>query len=402
MTGSTVVDAVIVLAAIAAMFTGWRQGGSSALLSLIGVLLGGWGALELLPHALDLVDGASARFFVAILVVAGGVVAGYGLGSWAGLKLRDGIRTRNLLRVDSAVGAVVQIVTTLLIIWMVVVPMTANNSGDLGTSVRGSKILRGVSNIAPEWLQALPNRAATLFTDSGFPAVTDPFDDVPVVEVEEPDSELEASPVVAATRASVVRVVGQAEQCSKLLQGSGFMVSDDMIMTNAHVVAGTDLVGIETVNGEFEAEVVYYNPQADIALLRVSADTGLTPLTWASEVAEPNDDAIVMGYPLGGPFQATPARVRDLLTVSGPDIYADTRVDREAYTLRGTVVQGNSGGPVLNAAGEVIGVVFGAAVGDSETGYALSKAEVLKHVGDLASFDAVYVDAVGTQSCVAG
>jgi S1-C subfamily serine protease len=400
-TGSTIVDALLALAALGALLTGWRQGGISALLSLVGVLGGGWLALDLLPEALDLVDGESARFFVAVAVVAVGVVAGYSLGSWAGLKLRDGIRTRSMLRVDSAFGAVVQVVTTLVVIWMVVVPVAGNNSGDLGASVRGSKILRGVSSVSPEWLEALPNRAATLFSDSGFPAVTDPFADVPVVDVNAPDSGLAASPAVEAARPSVVRVVGQAEQCRRVLQGSGFLVSPDTVMTNAHVVAGTDVVGIDTVNGEFDASVVYYNPQEDVALLRVTDDTGLAPLAWAPDPAKPNDDAIVMGFPLGGPFKATPARVRDLFTVSGPDIYADTRVDREAYTLRGTVVQGNSGGPVLNASGEVIGLVFGAAVGDSETGYALSKAEVLDHLGDPAGYDSSYTESVDTRACVA-
>ena len=116
MTGSTIVDALLALAALGALLTGWRQGGISALLSLVGVLGGGWLALDLLPEALDLVDGESARFFVAVAVVAVGVVAGYSLGSWAGLKLRDGIRTRSMLRVDSAFGAVVQVVTTLVVI----------------------------------------------------------------------------------------------------------------------------------------------------------------------------------------------------------------------------------------------------------------------------------------------
>lgn len=402
MTGAALIDTVIALAAVAAVFTGWRQGGFSAVLSLLGVLGGGWAALELLPRALDLVDGDSTRFLVAILVVAGGIVLGYALGSWAGLKLRDGIRTRNLLRLDSGVGAVVQVVTTVVVVWMVVVPLAGNSSGDFGSSVRGSKVLRGVSDIAPDWLGALPNRASTLFADSGFPAVTDPFDNVPVVEVGEPDGTLAGSPAATDARSSVVRVVGQAEQCGKILQGSGFLVSEDTVMTNAHVVAGTDVVGIDTVNGEFDASVVYYNPQEDIALLRIPTDTGLEPLRWASRTAEPNDDAIVMGFPLGGPFKATPARIRDLFTVTGPDIYADQRVDREAYTLRGTVVQGNSGGPVINDAGEVIAVVFGAAVGDSETGYALSKAEVLDHVGEPGRYDADYVDAVDTRSCVAG
>lgn len=400
MTGSLVVDIVILGAALSAVFAGWRQGGFSALLSLLGVLGGGWLALSFLPEALGVVEAESSRFLVAVLLLAGGVVVGYALGSWAGLKLRDGIRTRSMLTLDSGVGAVAQVITTLLVVWMVVVPIAGNNAGTLGASVRGSKVLRGISTIAPDWLDTLPNRAAAFFTESSFPAVTDPFDDVPVVEVGAPDSALAASPAVASTRGSVVRVVGQAEQCNKILQGSGFLVSPGMVMTNAHVVAGTNQVGIDTVNGEFDATVVYYNPTEDIALLRVSEKTGLTPLEWAEGVAQPNDDAIVMGFPLGGPFKATPARIRDLLTVSGPNIYAESRVDREAYTLRGTVVQGNSGGPVLNAQGEVIALVFGAAVGDSETGYALSEAEIVDHVGQPATYAATYTEPANTRQCV--
>ncbi|MDN6259074.1 MAG: trypsin-like peptidase domain-containing protein, partial [Corynebacterium sp.] len=162
------------------------------------------------------------------------------------------------------------------------------------------------------------------------------------------------------------------------------------------VVAGTGRVALETVDGDAEGEVVYYNPSQDIALIRTTDGTTIPTLDWADQPAAQNDDAIVMGFPLGGPFQATPARVREMFTVSGPDIYADARVDREAYTLRGTVVQGNSGGPLVDTEGNVLGLVFGAAVGDSDTGYALTKNEVLSHVGDTAS----YRSPVDTQECV--
>ena len=179
-----------------------------------------------------------------------------------------------------------------------------------------------------------------------------------------------------------MHVVGQAEQCSRLLQGSGWAVADNVVMTNAHVVAGTDHVQLATDKGPVNTEVVYFNPQADIALLRAS-DLNLVPMTWAQESGTQGQDAIVMGYPLGGPFKATPARIRDAFMVSGPNIYGDKRVEREAYSLRGEVVQGNSGGPLIDTSGHVLGLVFGADVNESDTGYALTRDEVQGQVGDV-------------------
>lgn len=396
MTGSTIVDVIIVVIALFAMVSGWRQGGLSAALSLAGVLGGGVIGLRILPGIMRNIDGESARFIIALLVVAGAVVIGYTIGSVIGGKLRDLIRTRTVLRIDSVAGALVQVITTVLVVWLVIVPVAGNNSGDLGTSVRGSSILSGVSRIAPSWLEALPSQTATYFGDSGFPVITDPFTDVPDTEVDAPDSALANTPAVQQTRGSVVRVVGEAEQCQRILQGTGFAVAPDTIMTNAHVVAGTENVVLETVDGDASAEVVYYNPAEDIALVRTTDGTSLSPLDWADAPGDHNQDSIVMGFPLGGDFQATPARIREMFDVSGPDIYADTRVDREAYTLRGTVVQGNSGGPLIDTNGKVLGLVFGAAVGDSDTGYALTKDEVLGNIGDIES----HQEAVDTQKCV--
>ncbi|MGO1948657.1 MAG: MarP family serine protease [Mycobacteriaceae bacterium] len=397
MTGSAIVDVALVVVALFALVSGWRQGGFSAFLSLAGVLLGGVLGLRVLPSVMRHVDGDTARFIVALLIVAGSVVIGYTIGSVIGGKLRDLIKTRTALRVDSVTGALVQVVTTVVVAWLIVVPVAGNNSGDLGKAVRGSSILSGVSDIAPSWLEALPSQTASFFGDSGFPVITDPFTDIPDTEVDAPNPGLTDHRAVQQTRESVVRVVGEAEQCSRILQGTGFAVAPDLIMTNAHVVAGTGSVVLETVDGDASGEVVYYNPSEDIAMVRTDDGTTLPPLDWADGPGKHNQDAIVMGFPLGGPFEATPARIREMFVVSGPDIYADTRVDREAYTLRGTVVQGNSGGPMIDTDGEVMGVIFGAAVGDSETGYALTKDEVMSHVGDVES----YQDKVDTQGCVA-
>ena len=142
--------------------------------------------------------------------------------------------------------------------------------------------------------------------------------------------------------------------------------------------------------------MVFYDPAEDIAVLR-SPGLDLPALPWAPEVASSGDDAIVMGFPASGPFEAAPARVRDKITINGPNIYASGRVDREAYTVRGSIRQGNSGGPMVDVNGNVLGVVFGAATDNTDTGYVLTAADVQGKIGDITKL----IDPVNTQNCVA-
>lgn len=400
MSGSLIVDIVLVIVALASLFSGWKQGGFAAALSFMGVLAGGFLSVTSVPWVLDLVTESSAategmRFIAALITVVVGVVVGYALGSVVGQKLRDQIKTRQALIVESSVGAIVQVVTVLLVIWLISIPLVNGQNSGFARSVKGSAILGAVSDIAPESLRELPMKTSTFIGASGFPVITDPLDNAGVHEVDPPDAALQNDPVVKASRQSIVRVVGEAEQCSRMLQGSGFAVAPDTIMTNAHVVAGTDKVQVDSTQGLLSATVTYYNPMQDIALLTVD-NAAFTPLPWAPEKATHGDDALVIGFPQGGPYHASPARVRDALTISGPNIYADERVERGAYSLRGNVVQGNSGGPLLNRKGEVLGLVFGADVNQNETGYALTKDEVMKHVGDVTAWDAP----VETGACV--
>ena len=120
-----------------------------------------------------------------------------------------------------------------------------------------------------------------------------------------------------------------------------------------------------------------------------------TPLPFADKPAATGTDALVLGYPGGGDFAATPARVRETIELNGPDIYRTTTVNREVYTIRGTVRQGNSGGPLINRAGQVLGVVFGAAVDDADTGFVLTAKEVSRQLARISD-----TQRVPTGSCV--
>ena len=142
-------------------------------------------------------------------------------------------------------------------------------------------------------------------------------------------------------------------------------------MTNAHVVAGADSVTVSVDGQEHDATVVSFDPNADISILDVPG-LQAPPLDFAHGVALTGTDAVVLGYPGGGPFVAHPARVREVIELNGPDIYRTTTVRREVYTIRGEVGQGDSGGPLIDRSGRVLGMNFGAAVDDPETGFVLT------------------------------
>ncbi|MDT5240566.1 MAG: hypothetical protein QOD97_2764, partial [Mycobacterium sp.] len=213
-----------------------------------------------------------------------------------------------------------------------------------------------------------------------------------IVNVDIPDAALAADPVVAATRPSVLKIRGVAPSCQKVLEGSGFVVSPNRVMSNAHVVAGSESVTVEVDGQTYDAGVVSYDPSADISILDVP---GLPspPLQFDMQEARTGTDAVVMGYPGGGDFTATPARIREIIQLNGPDIYHTTTVTREVYTIRGAVRQGNSGGPLIDRDGRVLGVVFGAAVDDADTGFVLTANEVAKQMAKVGSTQRVQTGA---------
>src|SRR5690606_29337131 len=151
-----------------------------------------------------------------------------------------------------------------------------------------------------------------------------------------PDAALAVHPVVGEAAQSVVKVRGNAPSCSRRIEGSGFVYAPGYVMTNAHVVAGTQTVSVDLAGLRYDAVVVVYDPARDLAVLHVP----LLPapaLPFAEEEADSGGDAIVLGFPLDGPFDAQEARIRDVRVIDGPDIYDAARVSREVYTIRALV-----------------------------------------------------------------
>ena len=379
MTPSQWLDIAVVAIAFVAALSGWRSGALGSVMSFIGVVLGAVAGVLLVPHLVNQIDGARTKLFAALFLILALVVVGEVAGVVLGRAVRSAVRNPAVRLVDSCIGVGLQIIVVMVAAWLLATPLTSSDQPNLVNAVKGSKVLAQVDQAAPEWLRAVPKRLSTLLDTSGLPEVLQPFGRTPIEEVAPPDATLATDAVVSAVEPSVVKIRGVAPGCQKVLEGTGFVVAPQHVMSNAHVVAGSDSVTVESAGQVYDAVVVSYDPNADISML-YAPDLPARPLDFASDPAVSGTDALVLGYPGGGDFAASPARVREVIELNGPDIYRTTTVNRQVYTIRGTVRQGNSGGPLINRGGQVLGVVFGAAVDDTETGFVLTATEVQRQL----------------------
>lgn len=380
-----VLDILLLLAAVWFAVVGYRQGFVVGILSVIGFLGGGLAAVYVLPVIWDaLTDDAevgTTAAVVAVVVVIVCASVGQALTTHLGNKLRRYISWSPARALDATGGALVNVVAMLLVAWLIGSALAGTTLTTLGKEVRGSKVLLGVSRV-------LPDRADTWFADfssilaqNGFPQVFSPFANEPINDVRPPDPTLANSSVATRAQRSIVKVMGTAESCGKVLEGTGFVFADRRVMTNAHVVGGVDDPTVQ-IGGEgrkYDAQVVLYDWERDIAVLDVP-DMDAPALKFAAEDASSGDGAIVAGFPENGAYDVRAARVRGRITANGADIYHRGTVRRDVYSLFANVRQGNSGGPLLSTEGTVYGVVFAKSRDNAETGYALTVDEIREDI----------------------
>lgn len=398
MTPSAIFDIVLVAIALSAMWSGWKQGIASSLLSFVGVIAGGIVGYFLAPPAMNLVEQPVLRLFVGVATIVILIVIGQAVGGMAGQSLRNAIRTPMGVGLDAGLGSVFQMIMSLIVIWIIAMPLAAAVPGQLGGTIRGSKVLGTVDALAPAELTRVPGLLVRRLDETGIPQVISPFEQDRRVEDTSPaDPSLVDQALVERIRPSVVQVIGEAPRCGRLQQGSGFVVSPDTVVTNAHVVAGADTVRLDTVAGTLDADVISFDPGEDVAILRIPG-LPLPALELAPGPAFPGDGGVVLGFPGAGPYTAVPARVENRVMLRGFDIYSRTSIDREVYVLRADVRQGNSGGPFVDPDGRLLGLIFGAGVGVDMTGYALTLEELRSHLDVAGRGGGV---PVGTGDCIA-
>jgi S1-C subfamily serine protease len=365
-------DVALILAIVLGALGGFRYGLIARLAGWFGLLVGLGLALWTVPTVLDLVySGAPGlRFLVGVLVLSLTVAITSALFQRLGFGMRRAVHATPLRVVDRGAGLLGGIAIIGVLVW-VLLPAAAYVPGELATQVRGSTVVQAVERVAPPSPDTV-GAFSQLIDLQRFPDV---FDDLrPAPDTGPPPSEIPvSSEVVEQATESTVKI--DARGCRTGYVGSGWVVGDDLVVTNAHVIAGSDQIEVRRTDGEIlTAEPVRFDPNRDLAVLRVA---GLGRPALPMGEVEPDGDGAAIGYP-GGQDQprVAPATTREQRRTVGRDIYGSSRAERDVVYLAASLQRGDSGAPVINPDGEVVGVVFAISPDRSTTAYALSPAEV--------------------------
>lgn len=398
---STALDIALAIILVSYAFGGYRQGFVVSVLSLVGFLLGGAVGMWLLPELLtrwavveDSVWGRTIALVLGVFILAS---LGQGIAVALGSRLRQGLRVKPARVVDSILGAVASLVAVSLLLWFMAGAVRGGVSVPLAKAIGGSRVLQTVDRLVPPQTARLFAGFRSVLDREGFPRVFEGVQTEPIVPVATPDRRLVVGSGVVRAAASVVKITGVAAACNRGQEGSGWVVAPERVVTNAHVVAGvtSEHVRIRGVGRSYDARVVVFDPKRDLAVLAVPG-LPAPALTQGADLVR-SDGGVVAGFPLDGPYRVDAARVRDVITATGADIYGDPGAVREVYSLFARVEPGNSGGPLLSTSGQVVGIVFARSLDDDNTGYALTIDEARPVLGA-----ASRSTPVSTGGCAAG
>jgi S1-C subfamily serine protease len=363
-------DLLVVGLAAGAGWLGWRTGFVHRALSWTGLAVGVVVALLFVPDVAEAFRGSPPR--TRLLVSLGFVLAVTASAQAVGAALGAVVRGRlpasaGAQRVDRIAGAVLGALGVFLVVWLLI-PALASSPGWPARATRDSAVIRAIDR----WAPSPPEESATLgrlVGDQTFPEV---FDTLTSPDAGNPPGDGIPAVAAAAVTRSTVKVEGTA--CDRVQEGTGFVAGPDLIVTNAHVVAGESHTRVDTSDSRrLDADVVAFDAKRDLAVLRVPG-LGLPALTRAT--AQVDDTGALFGHPGGGDLRQAPVRVAEQIVARGTDITHTVPTEREVFVLAAVTAPGDSGGPIVDQAGRVVGVMFAYDVSGRPTAYALTRSEL--------------------------
>ena len=385
-------DVILVIVIFAAAIRGLRRGAAVQVLSyggaLAGLAVGAVLVLLICPH----LRGEHTKTIVALvlLLVPATLLAAMGRQLGSGVWRR--LRQARFGAVDAIGGAVIATAGALVVIWLLASILVNSQFSLVASQINDSKIVQTVTDVMPPVPTALAP-AERFLSDEGLQLVADGLIQLAGPVPYPSAAQVRAGAAIAAP--STVKVV--AVGCGEIQEGSGFVVAPGLVVTNAHVVAGTQSVRVEDALGYKVAAVELFDPEYDLAVLRVP---GLSDraLTIDPETVGRGTKAVVLGYPEGGPLRFGPAGIRSEILATGLDIYGLHTTVRTVYEVQAKVRPGNSGGPLVEPDGLVIGVIFSRSPTSQDIGYALASPGVLERVDKAEALPAS--TEVGTGACI--
>jgi S1-C subfamily serine protease len=389
-------DLALVVVAAAFAVSGYRQGFIVGSLSFVGFVGGAVLGAEFGPAiSRAIVGGQTQQDVVAVIILVSGAIIGQFVASSIGAAMRDTMTGRSSTTVDAIGGSAVSVLSMLLIAWAIGSVIISSPFTVVDQQVNNSAVLGTMDKIMPSPAKTMFSQFRRMLASGPFPQVFSNIGAARLFPVQAPDPAVLNSPGYMAAKSRVLKVQGTALSCDRSIEGTGFVYAPHHVLTNAHVVAGVTRGPVVTTpdGTAYRASVVFYDPQVDVAVLYVP-NLNLTPLHFTGQ-AQNGANAVVAGYPLNHPYTAVAARIGGVQSAVGPDIYQTGQVTRQIYEIKAVVEPGNSGGPLLSPSGSVYGLIFAAAVGAPQTGFALTSAEVASD----ANAGARQTNPVSTQGC---
>jgi S1-C subfamily serine protease len=391
------IDIFIAAAFLIFGWIGFRRGILRTILSIIGLIVGGAAGAIATPSIQSLISNNAFGFKPTIGLTS--IILGASLGMFLFGVLGSFLRVVLLpfpfmKTIDSLIGfglaivAVASISSTLSSAAQVIPNKTVNNL------FSQSQLISQIDQYLPARFKDAAQKIQNVITDSPLPEVFKSLVESRITPTQL-ETDVAIPEIVTKSVASTVRIDGIAESCSAAMVGTGFIVSPERVITNAHVVAGVKEPVITLFNSQTQlgGRVIAIDRKKDIAIIFVPGLTG-EKLTFIGPVT-PNEIGFVVGYPNGGNLRTMPVSVTSEFESIGTDIDGNGETRREVIVFGGDVKPGNSGGPLLNDQGQVLGVVFAADAENKNTGYALAPSEVAKLVSETSSV----MQAIETGEC---
>lgn len=369
MTGSVLVDIFLLLVLVVYLGYGWTVGFIRGIGSLAGIAVGAIAALFAIPVIIPWVTLPGWRVAAVLLITLTLIGLGQTLGAWLGRLVSAPVHRTPLKFVDRILGALAALAVTALALSLVAAGISGLGVPVISKALGSSVVIRTIDSLTPDPVKAVMAQARSAVFDTGFSVISRALGtDAESTVVPEVDT---SSSRITAASASVVRITGTAFSCGQYQTGSGFVVGKNRVVTNAHVVAGVTEPVVESRSGQsLPGRVVYFDPVADLAVIAVS---GLDVVALPAVDSLITDDlAVTAGFPWGGPFAVNGARVIDISELPIADIYGERTAPRAVYTLAATVVEGDSGGPLLDLDGNVVGAVFARGESGTTIGFAVT------------------------------